>query len=97
MNDKATIVKAGTLFSFESGDYSEYGVIGFFVALQDFDPVDFAEKAEFDKDRLLADLIRAGCILEIQRGVLWITDYPIAALDSDLIKYTPSPGHLIED
>jgi hypothetical protein len=34
-----TVAKAGSLLQIDEGEYSGYGVIGFFVVLQEFDPM----------------------------------------------------------
>lgn len=72
---------------FESGEYSDFGVIGCFLPLEDVDdammkevieaiPVDeWALADEKDLDQLLPALIRAGKVLEIQVDRLHIGSY----------------------
>jgi hypothetical protein len=70
------MVKAGQLISIESGEYSDYGVHGFFVALANFDPMEerkewIASKsgqddAYYPRDEFIAVLLRKGFLLEIE-------------------------------
>lgn len=82
--DKA---KAGTLMRIESGEYSDYGVIGFFVVLQTFEPMaevsaynsqnpnDTFGIEYFDNYAFLAYLLAKGLLLEIDASVFALTDY----------------------
>ncbi len=78
--------KRGTLLAVTSGTYSDYNVMGFFVALQSFSPEtqlsqyldanpDQFEQYRFKEDQFLQHLINAGLLLEIQFGELHLTDY----------------------
>lgn len=81
------IAKAGQLLSIEHGEYSDYGITGFFVALRDFDPIAEARKfraATADKDddwewnareAFIAGLIQKGFLLELQYAVLHLDGY----------------------
>lgn len=69
-----TMVKAGRLIMFDSGEYSDYGVWGFFVALKKFSPMkqlnDYFEenpnqKSDFEKGKFLHFLISQGLIMGI--------------------------------
>lgn len=80
------IAKAGRLFCVEEGEYSDYQVIGFFVALVDFCPDDEveafikenpsnAEKYKFSNEAFLAFLLAKGFLLEIEYGTFHLADY----------------------
>lgn len=81
-----TIAKAGTLISVENGCYSDYGVIGFFVVLKDFEPMaevtawgeqypDQKASYAFKEHEFLALLISKGYLLEISYATLHLGDY----------------------
>ena len=81
-----SIARAGTLLSVESGCYSDYGVVGFFVVLKDFDPraeldeylstrPDQNQQYSFENDQFLAVILAKGLLLEIKYGVLHLSDY----------------------
>ena len=83
--DKA-IAKQGRLIRYETGQYSDYTVIGFFVVLETFVPEDVLaeylainprQKSDFYfvSDAFLAFLIKKGLLLEIEHGVWHIGDY----------------------
>lgn len=86
MNDAVRIAKAGKLLSLECGEYSSYQVLGFFVVLQDFDPivqvglylVDHPMKGGriFDGDGYLAWLLRKGFLMEVDFETIHIGDWP---------------------
>lgn len=89
------IAKAGTLICVGNGLYSDYTVMGFFVALQDFEPyavlkVYLADNPEqnyeFDPDQFLANLLSKGLLLEVKYGSLHLTNY----LDPDEFRFTPA-------
>ena len=78
--------KAGTLILVDQGEYSNYVVMGFFVALRDFTPANEIElflqenpaqkeDYKFDQDLFLAYLIGKGLLLEIQYGNLYMGSY----------------------
>ena len=76
------VAKAGKLLLVDSGSYSDYAVMGFFVALKDFCPQD--ELAEyltqepsnyFNEDKFLAILLAKGLLLEIEHGSLHLGSY----------------------
>ena len=86
MVNKEKMVKAGKLISVEKGEYSDYTVIGFFVALQDFYPMKklskYLEKHQdqkrayaFKEYQFLSYLISAGLLLEIDYGTLFLGTY----------------------
>jgi len=96
MSEQQKIAKAGKLICIDSGEYSNYYVIGFFVVLRDFDPIE--ELAEykaalpeglkpsmFDKDRYLSGLLAKGLLLEIDAGTLHLGAYS----SSDELSFTP--------
>ena len=71
--------KAGKLLLVDSGSYSDYSVMGFFVTLKDFCPQ--KELAEyltqepsdyFIEDKFLAFLLAKGLLLEIEHGRLYL-------------------------
>lgn len=100
---KVGIARAGTLLSVESGRYSSYEVKGFFVVLRDFNP---AEKLDaylqanpkerdgysFEEDSFLAWLLSTGLLLEIQYGVMHLTDYSSASE----FMFTPGSARVTE-
>lgn len=94
------IAKAGTLLSVESGEYSDYPVVGFFVVLRDFQPLSqlatyLAAHPEqtiaynFNGGAFFAGLILQGLLLDISHGVLHLGNYG----RSSEFRFTPvSPG-----
>lgn len=81
-----SIAKAGRLICVDEGEYSDYGVKGFFVALRDFEPM--KELAEylaanptdskgygFKDDAFLASLIAKGYLLEIEYDTIYLGTY----------------------
>ena len=90
------IAKAGSLICVDRGEYSDYRVLGFFVALRDFDPMielaehlkatpEQAEYYQFEGDKYLAHLISKGLLLEIDYSTLYLGDYA----QSDAVTFTP--------
>jgi hypothetical protein len=88
MTDK-TIVKAGRLLSMDSGEYSDYGLNGFYVALRDFNPFEELElyfdanpaqrgSYSFEKDQFIASVIAKGYLLEIEPDNLYLGSYSSA-------------------
>lgn len=82
--------KIGSLLLVDSGEYSSYGVMGFFVVLQEFtvseelqayvetipkSSLDYA----FDDDQFLAHLLKKGILLEIPYNTLRLVQYGKAA------------------
>lgn len=79
-------MNAGQLLMLDEGAYSNYSVIGFFVALQDFDPFEqlriFAPcpadvapvNQRFEAKKFLAFLLKQGFLLEISYRTLYLTD-----------------------
>lgn len=78
--------KAGKLLCLESGEHSEYSVVGFFVVLRDFVPtVELAEHLEahpeqrdpyrFEKDSYLARLLAKGLLMEVEYGTLYLGSF----------------------
>jgi len=85
-----TIAKAGTLLCLNQGEYSDYNVIGFFVALADFDPAnelqkflgahpEWAEDYSFESDAFVAELIRLGFLLDIPYSTMYLGAYSNAS------------------
>ena len=81
-----SIAKAGTLMSVESGCFSDYQVVGFFVVLRDFTPADELddyistrpdqkETYCFRESEFLAFLLAKGLLLEIEYSKLHLGDY----------------------
>lgn len=78
-------IKAGRLVSFESGEYSDYHIMGFFVTLQDLDVeqaiTEWTKEIEIPPEDhpyrgiegigFLAFLLREGYLVEIDYDVLW--------------------------
>jgi hypothetical protein len=93
------LAKAGTLLSVESGCYSDYGVIGFFVVLKDFTPAaelddyistrpDQQGTYSFRESEFLAFILAKGLLLEINYGKLHLGDYSRIGE----VEYYPSSG-----
>lgn len=94
---KKNIAKAGRLLLVDSGAYSSYGVTGFFVVLQDFDPLEKRDEFvaanpeqragyQFEGGEFLAFLIKQGLVLEIPYDNLFLSDYG----DADEVRFTRS-------
>ena len=89
------IARAGTLIHVDQGEYSDYGSIGFFVALKDFAPskvfdewraIESEDEAMSGRcDKLLAWLIGKGLLLEIRSDNLFLGEY-----DTGTVAYYPS-------
>lgn len=96
MNHTDETVKAGRLLLLDRGEYSDYQVVGFFVALQDFNPREYAERwhsklsaedSEYpDIDGLVAFFIRQGLLMEIEHGNIFLSLYSFSLTD---LKVTP--------
>ena len=77
------IAKAGKLLLVDSGSYSDYSVMGFFVILQDFCPQEELTQyllgtqsdTYFNEDKFLAFLLKKGLLLEIAHDYLHVGDY----------------------
>jgi hypothetical protein len=78
--------KAGTLFMVDSGSYSDYSVIGFFVVLKEFNPIaelreylaarpEQLETYRFKESEYLAAILAKGLLLEIEYSTLHLGDY----------------------
>lgn len=78
--------KAGRLLCVDHGEYSDYGVAGFFVVLRDFEPrvelteflaanKDQADDCSFEHWAFLAALLAKGLLLEIEYGTLYLGAY----------------------
>ena len=92
--DKA-IAKQGRLICYETGEYSDHTVIGFFVVLETFVPQDVLAEyliinphqnsdCYFEPDEFLSFLIKKGLLLEVAHGVWHIGYYG----DSDSFNFT---------
>lgn len=84
------IIKAGQLIKIDKGQYSDYAVIGFFVALQPLDTMseleafltEYPEQREdycFDSDAFIAHLLRGGYLLEIEHATIYLSGYSSAS------------------
>lgn len=82
--------KAGKLLLVDTGIYSDYSVIGFFVVLRDFDPKaeldewlalnpKQREEYEFSYDKFLGALLSKGLLLEADFSTLHLGDYCTAS------------------
>lgn len=87
---KDNSLKAGKLLAITSGCYSSYGLTGFFVTLQAFNPKamldeylstreEEKEMYKFNESGFLAFLISKGLLLEIDYCVLHTGDYSTAS------------------
>lgn len=85
----AKIAKAGRLICFDQGEYSDYGVIGFFVALKDFEPdkelaayleqnPDKKAEYRFDCGGFLAYLLAQGLLVEVEYSTFYLGEYGCA-------------------
>lgn len=90
------IAKAGTLLCLDEGGYSSYCVVGFFVVLKDFSPMEKLEKYlksnpeqkehyRFESDAFLAGLLKEGLLVEVTYGTLHLGDYSTA----ESVDFTP--------
>ena len=81
-----TELKAGQLLTLSEGCYSDYGIVGFFVALQTFEPMTLlaeymaahpeqSKNYKFKSDQFLASLLAKGLLLEIDYATLHLGDY----------------------
>lgn len=86
MTEAQKIAKAGKLLCVDRGEYSDYNVTGFFVALRDFDPraeldeflnahPEQREDYSFEQDMFLAALLAKGLLLEVDYGTLYLGTY----------------------
>lgn len=87
------IAKAGKLLLVDSGSYSDYSVMGFFVTLKDFCPqkelTEYLAKVPdtyFVEDKFLAHLIAKGLLLEIEHGYLHLGGYG----STEDFRFTPT-------
>jgi hypothetical protein len=80
------MIKAGRLLCVDSGAYSDYGVVGFFVVLQDFDPMaelalyletkpEQREPYSFKAGAYLAALLAKALLMEVDYSTLHLCDY----------------------
>jgi hypothetical protein len=80
------IAKQGRLIRYETGEYSDYRVIGFFAVLESFVPQEALaeyltinpmqkDKFYFESDEFLSFLIKKGLLLEVDHGVWHVGDY----------------------
>lgn len=97
-DSKAKIAKAGKLLMADTGEYSDYMVIAFFVVLKDFDPMqeleeyrianpDQAEDYGFKENAFLAWLTAKGYLLEVEYGNLFLGSYATC----DDVRFTSGP------
>jgi hypothetical protein len=89
-------LKAGQLLTISEGCYSDYGITGFFVALQTFKPMalhaeymaahpEQAKDYSFSSEQFLAFLLSKGLLLEISYATLHLGDYSRAGE----VSFTP--------
>jgi len=80
------ILKSGSLLMIDCGEYSDYSVLGFFVVLNGFDPIEekelFLEKNpnckehyNFDNDKYIGFLISKGYLMEVDYNSLYLGGY----------------------
>lgn len=83
------MIKKGMYMSAESGEWSDYCVNGFFIALKDFDPMPLLEEYleanpedresySFHEDAFLAKLLQEGYLEEIDYGRIFLGSYSCA-------------------
>ena len=89
---------AGSLISIECGEYSDYSVLGFFVVLNEFFPVEqveaYLEKYpsqngdyHFSNDKFLYYLISNSFLFEVRHGVFYLGGYDdIAEMRVELVN-----------
>ena len=87
--EKDSELKAGQLVVIDEGCYSDYGVTGFFVALQTFMPMALhreymaanpkqAKGYRFNSSAFLSFLLAKGLLVEIQYATLHMGEYSSA-------------------
>ena len=92
------MIKAGKLICVDQGKYSDYYVLGLFVALQDFYPMrmlsKYLEKHQdqkieynFKPSQFLSYLISEGLLLEVDYGTLFLGMYG----SCEDITFNPGP------
>ena len=85
MAKTTTILKAGSLLQVDTGEYSDYSVMGFFVVLTGFDPLEKRDEwiaqlpsrkrdYSFRENAFLLWLVSQGLLLEIARATLHLSD-----------------------
>jgi len=90
MTDENSIVRKGRLLNITEGAYSDFGNIGFFVVLQDFDLdevletylKDRPEQSEdyaFGSSEFVAYLIRHGLLLDVDYDGIYLGSYNTAS------------------
>ena len=78
--------KAGRLMCIDEGEYSDYQIWGFFVVLEDFDPLeelklflienpDQRERNNFESTHMMHWLLKKGLLLEIDYNTLHLSNY----------------------
>jgi len=88
--------RRGSLLQVDIGCYSDYGVIGFFVVLRDFEPITELKaylaanpkdetSYSFESDSFLMTLISKGLLLEVEHGTLYMGEYA----DSSTVRFHP--------
>lgn len=86
MADEKRLARAGSLICVDQGEYSDYSVRGFFVALRDFEPserldaylaehADQRETYQFQDDAFISALIAQGLLLEIKYSTMYTGAY----------------------
>jgi hypothetical protein len=77
INNIHGLAKAGTLLLIDTGEYSDYHILGFFVVVHEFEPhkelkeflesdSDYIINNTFNEDSFLAMLLFKGLLLEIE-------------------------------
>jgi hypothetical protein len=81
------IIKAGTLVMVDAGEYSDYGLEGFYVALAAFDPIamrdEMIAQSKGDdwhysgRNEYLAFLTAKGLLMEIRPAQIYVGSYGV--------------------
>ena len=79
MTDESEIMKAGRLLMIDTGSYSDHMVLGFFVVLSDFNPIEEIKAIKASGHtggmyKVVAALIAKGLLLEIEPSNLYLDE-----------------------
>ena len=99
MDTEIKIAKAGKLLLLDSGEYSDYTVVGLFAVLKDFEPMKELEEYKaanpekskdynFGEDAFLAAIISKGYLMEVEYGNLYLGSYGCCRD----VRFTPTNG-----
>ena len=85
MNDKILIYPRGAIIVFTSGEYSDFGIVGLVVAIQDCNLPELAQKmangkvqyvdSDADSDNFAAWLIANGYAMPVDHSTVHVGDY----------------------